>query len=247
MEIGAAGVRGPGRRGRKRSSATSRSWGPGRPASRRRAARPRRVRARSSSTRTRRRAARSTGIGRASRRPRQRAPGSRGSRPRARLCEAAPRSSTSSGEATGFRVLAEAGQGSVLVVHARALVLATGARELFLPFPGWTLPGVMGAGGAQAMKKMGADLRGRTAVVAGSGPAASPGRGVALGRGRRGRARGRAGESHRARAVRGRARPAPGKAARGRALPGGLLLRAVPHGDVDRARRSGGTVSRPSS
>ena len=27
------------------------------------------------------------------------------------------------------------------------LILATGARELFLPFPGWTLPGVMGAGG----------------------------------------------------------------------------------------------------
>src|SRR5260370_36967306 len=27
------------------------------------------------------------------------------------------------------------------------LVLATGARELFLPFPGWTLPNVMGVGG----------------------------------------------------------------------------------------------------
>ncbi|HXX26811.1 MAG TPA: FAD-dependent oxidoreductase, partial [Terriglobales bacterium] len=27
------------------------------------------------------------------------------------------------------------------------LVLATGARERFLPFPGWTLPNVMGAGG----------------------------------------------------------------------------------------------------
>src|SRR5215472_13592601 len=27
------------------------------------------------------------------------------------------------------------------------LILATGARERFLPFPGWTLPNVMGAGG----------------------------------------------------------------------------------------------------
>ena len=30
------------------------------------------------------------------------------------------------------------------------LILATGSRELFIPFPGWTLPNVMGAGGAQA-------------------------------------------------------------------------------------------------
>src|SRR2546430_14472820 len=32
-----------------------------------------------------------------------------------------------------------------------ALVLATGARERFLPFPGWTLPHVTGAGGLQAL------------------------------------------------------------------------------------------------
>ncbi|HEV2446593.1 MAG TPA: FAD-dependent oxidoreductase, partial [Candidatus Sulfopaludibacter sp.] len=31
------------------------------------------------------------------------------------------------------------------------LILATGARERFLPFPGWTLPNVMGAGGLQAL------------------------------------------------------------------------------------------------
>jgi len=50
------------------------------------------------------------------------------------------------------------------------LVLATGARELFLPFPGWTLPGVVGAGGAQALLKAGAHFVGRRVVVAGSGP-----------------------------------------------------------------------------
>ena len=50
------------------------------------------------------------------------------------------------------------------------LVLATGARELFLPFPGWTLPGVVGAGGAQALLKAGARFDGRRVVVAGSGP-----------------------------------------------------------------------------
>jgi NADPH-dependent 2,4-dienoyl-CoA reductase/sulfur reductase-like enzyme len=50
------------------------------------------------------------------------------------------------------------------------VVLCTGARERFLPFPGWTLPGVVGVGGAQALVKSGMDVRGRTAVVAGSGP-----------------------------------------------------------------------------
>jgi len=50
------------------------------------------------------------------------------------------------------------------------LVLATGARERFLPFPGWTLPNVMGAGGLQAMVKCGLPVRGKRVVVAGSGP-----------------------------------------------------------------------------
>lgn len=50
------------------------------------------------------------------------------------------------------------------------LILATGARERFLPFPGWTLPGVMGAGGLQALVKANLDARGKRVVVAGSGP-----------------------------------------------------------------------------
>ncbi|MER7519631.1 NAD(P)/FAD-dependent oxidoreductase [Streptomyces sp. NPDC126499] len=55
-------------------------------------------------------------------------------------------------------------------VTARAVLLATGAYERHLPFPGWTLPGVVGAGGAQAMLKGGLVLPGRRTVVAGSGP-----------------------------------------------------------------------------
>ena len=38
------------------------------------------------------------------------------------------------------------------------------------PFPGWTLPGVLGAGGLQAMVKSGLAVRGARVVVAGSGP-----------------------------------------------------------------------------
>jgi NADPH-dependent 2,4-dienoyl-CoA reductase/sulfur reductase-like enzyme len=75
--------------------------------------------------------------------------------------------------AGAWRLFAESGEG-VLVVSARAIVLATGSRELFLPFPGWTLPGVYGAGGAQALWKSGASLAGRTAIVAGSGPLLLP-------------------------------------------------------------------------
>jgi D-hydroxyproline dehydrogenase subunit alpha len=52
----------------------------------------------------------------------------------------------------------------------KKLILATGARELFLPFPGWTLPNVMGAGGLQALVKGGLPIEGKRVVIAGSGP-----------------------------------------------------------------------------
>ncbi len=55
-------------------------------------------------------------------------------------------------------------------IHWQRLILATGARELFLPFPGWTLPGVVGPGGLQALVKNGCSIAGRRVVIAGSGP-----------------------------------------------------------------------------
>ena len=50
------------------------------------------------------------------------------------------------------------------------LILATGARELFLPFPGWTLPNVMGAGALDAMVRGGLPIAEKRVVVAGTGP-----------------------------------------------------------------------------
>ncbi|GGL08325.1 FAD-dependent oxidoreductase [Deinococcus radiotolerans] len=60
--------------------------------------------------------------------------------------------------------------GGLRHIHAPKLILATGATERFLPFPGWTLPGVVGAGGLQAMTKSGLVIRGQRVVVAGTGP-----------------------------------------------------------------------------
>ena len=54
--------------------------------------------------------------------------------------------------------------------HCGRLILCTGARELLLPFPGWTLPGVTGAGGLQALIKAGLPVRGQRIVIAGTGP-----------------------------------------------------------------------------
>jgi len=61
-------------------------------------------------------------------------------------------------------------QHGVRVVRYRRLILATGARELFLPFPGWTLPNVFGVGGIQALAKSGLSVETKRLVVAGTGP-----------------------------------------------------------------------------
>lgn len=55
-------------------------------------------------------------------------------------------------------------------IETSKIILATGARELFLPFPGWTSPGVFGAGGLQSLVKSGLSVKGKRVMVAGSGP-----------------------------------------------------------------------------
>ena len=55
-------------------------------------------------------------------------------------------------------------------ITARALVLATGAHDRALPVPGWTLPGVVTAGAAQAMAKGERIAIGERVVIAGAGP-----------------------------------------------------------------------------
>lgn len=55
-------------------------------------------------------------------------------------------------------------------IHWQKLILATGARELFLPFPGWTLPGVIGPGGLQALVKNGWPISEKRVVICGTGP-----------------------------------------------------------------------------
>ena len=64
--------------------------------------------------------------------------------------------------------------GAPRVVTADKVILATGARERFLPFPGWMLPNVVGIGGAQALLKSGASFDGKRVVIAGSGPLLLP-------------------------------------------------------------------------
>jgi len=66
-------------------------------------------------------------------------------------------------------LLAEAPSGKIQIEYKK-LILATGARERFLPFPGWTLPNVFGAAGLQAMVKGGLTVEDKRVVVAGTGP-----------------------------------------------------------------------------
>jgi len=68
----------------------------------------------------------------------------------------------------------QAGGARPTVLRARAVVLATGAAELVLPFPGWDLPGVTTAGAAQALLKSQGVTAGRRVLVSGSGPLLLP-------------------------------------------------------------------------
>jgi D-hydroxyproline dehydrogenase subunit alpha len=54
-------------------------------------------------------------------------------------------------------------------VHAQNILIATGAYDLPLPFPGWTLPGVITAGAAQNLLKQQV-VPGKRVLISGSGP-----------------------------------------------------------------------------
>ncbi|WP_084539594.1 NAD(P)/FAD-dependent oxidoreductase [Azorhizobium doebereinerae] len=60
--------------------------------------------------------------------------------------------------------------GQAHLVQARRVILATGALERPMPIPGWTLPGVMTAGGAQTLLKSSGLVPEGRIVLAGCGP-----------------------------------------------------------------------------
>lgn len=78
----------------------------------------------------------------------------------------------------GTQVFGRAGENSLLTesqagvseLSFEKLILATGARERFLPFPNWTLPNIFGAGGLQALVKNGLSVEKKKIVVSGTGP-----------------------------------------------------------------------------
>jgi NADPH-dependent 2,4-dienoyl-CoA reductase/sulfur reductase-like enzyme len=77
------------------------------------------------------------------------------------------------GSARGFLLHCERASvagATAFTVAGRAIVLATGAHDVALPVPGWELPGVLTAGGAQALIKGTGTLPGARFLVAGAGP-----------------------------------------------------------------------------
>jgi thioredoxin reductase len=77
-------------------------------------------------------------------------------------------------DGTGMALGGQAGGTGPALLRARAVVLATGAAELVLPFPGWDLPGVTTAGAAQALLKSQGVTVGQRVLVSGSGPLLLP-------------------------------------------------------------------------
>ena len=56
------------------------------------------------------------------------------------------------------------------IVQADRVIVASGAMERPVPFPGWTLPGVMNAGAAQILLKTAGVVPANGTVIAGTGP-----------------------------------------------------------------------------
>jgi NADPH-dependent 2,4-dienoyl-CoA reductase/sulfur reductase-like enzyme len=68
------------------------------------------------------------------------------------------------------RLLAEKDGHEIMTVESDLLLFATGARERFLPFRGWTVPGVISTGAAQILMKSSGILPARRMLIAGAGP-----------------------------------------------------------------------------
>jgi NADPH-dependent 2,4-dienoyl-CoA reductase/sulfur reductase-like enzyme len=68
------------------------------------------------------------------------------------------------------RTLAFARNGTSSSLRFKNLLVATGAYDRPVPFPGWTLPGVLTAGGAQRLVKTERVLPGEKILLAGTGP-----------------------------------------------------------------------------
>ncbi|NEE03350.1 NAD(P)/FAD-dependent oxidoreductase [Phytoactinopolyspora halotolerans] len=93
----------------------------------------------------------------------------------ARRKEAPPAQQASEGELrrTTVHILVGPADGAArerLTLKPDAIVVATGAHDRTLPFPGWELPGVFTAGAAQALAKGERVAVGERVVVAGAGP-----------------------------------------------------------------------------
>lgn len=67
------------------------------------------------------------------------------------------------------RILVEDRDKKSIVFQYDVILLATGARERFFPFPGWTLPGVYSTGLIQVLLKSSAVLPSQNILVGGSG------------------------------------------------------------------------------
>ena len=67
------------------------------------------------------------------------------------------------------RILLEIDETSSRQLTFETILLATGARERYLPFKGWTLPGVVSTGLLQVMMKSNGVLPARNMVIGGSG------------------------------------------------------------------------------
>ncbi len=69
----------------------------------------------------------------------------------------------------GFRAFVSCDR-QAQVIDAKTIILATGAQERPVPFPGWTLPGVLTVGGAQILLKNAGQIPAGKVWIAGSGP-----------------------------------------------------------------------------